>query len=166
MSVNSAKGCVPLAAVWTQSAKANQIPVAQFSVNCEAGFPPVNPAQLGSKANPFSVINIRSKGLVINNQGQEIPAPDLDFGYSTIYAKAGTITLNYDNQNPEPFKHNAVVYRNPTGKNLRASEIVSGTPGGSGPTYQTIVFKLDPGEYTIVCNVHLDLHMTKLVVVP
>lgn len=140
---------------------------ALYGTNClnvENGAPPpVRKGVLGSPEAPVSVITLRSEGTQL---GAQIPAPDLSFGFETVYAKAGQILMTYDNQNPAPFQHNAVVYRNATGKNLKASQVVAGTPGGSGPMLGSVSFRLEPGEYTIVCNVHLDLHMAKLIVVP
>jgi plastocyanin len=146
-------------------AKANGLGVASFGTNCDVTIPSRQEKVLGSPTAPVSNILLVASGLTTGADGQASPAPDLDFDYSTVYARAGAITLTFDNQNPTPFRHNAVVYRNATGTDLKTSEIVAGTPGGPGPSVNTISFTLDPGEYTIVCNVHLDLHMTRLVVV-
>lgn len=147
-------------------AKRNKIETS-YGTNCanvlSGGRPEVRKGVLGSRENPVSTIALRSEG---TQPGAQIPAPDLSFGFETVYARAGRILLTYDNQNPAPFQHNAVVYRNATGKDLKTSEIVAGTPGGSGPAFNTVAFNLEPGEYSIVCNVHLELHMAKLIVVP
>ena len=140
----------------------------RLSMNCGAdtGAPELNLSTgrvLGSAGNPVTVIELAARAVP---EGAGMPAPDLSFGFDTVYARAGTLTLVYDNQNPPPFEHNAVVYRNATGTNLRASEVVAGTPGGSGPARHSVEFRLEPGTYYIVCNVHLTLQQAKLIVVP
>ncbi len=112
----------------------------------------------------MSVIELLSEDLTEGNDGQNAAAPDLDFGWGLIYAKAGTVTMRYTNNNPAPFKHNAAVYRNSTGENLKTSQLVAGTPGGSGPTTSEVTFELEAGTYTIACNVHFSVQQVRLIV--
>lgn len=133
------------------------------AINCNsAQTPPTN--VLGSAVSPVTTMTLMTRGL---RPGETIAEPDLSFGYGLIYAKADTdLTIIYENDNPAPFLHNVTVYKNTTGTELKAYQILGQTPAGYGPVVNTLRTKLPAGEYRLVCNVHPTVQQARLVVVP
>jgi len=84
---------------------------------------------------------------------------DLKFDKSTLEAKAGTVVIEFDNQD-SGVMHNLHVFK---GKDA-SGESVGATDIAMGPTKQTLTLNLQPGTYYYQCDVHQTTMTGKLVV--
>jgi plastocyanin len=71
------------------------------------------------------------------------PGSDLAFDQTDVTAKAGRVTVNFDNQQSTP--HDVVV-QDPSGQELGKTDLISSS------TADTTV-ELQPGTYTFFCDV-------------
>lgn len=81
------------------------------------------------------------------------------FDKSELRAKAGEITITFDNQDGG-IVHNLHVYKgqDATGEDVGATEFEA------GPIVQTLKLDLEPGEYFYACNAHPATQFGKLIV--
>jgi plastocyanin len=71
------------------------------------------------------------------------PGSDLAFDQSEVTAKAGAVTINFDN--PQAISHDVVI-EDSSGEDLGETDLIA-----EGSTSATV--ELQPGTYTFYCNV-------------
>ncbi len=110
-----------------------------------AGSSPAATADDGSSDDVASTITLIAKNTL--------------FDKSELRAKAGEITITFDNQDGG-IVHNLHVYKgqDATGEDVGATEFEA------GPIVQTLKLDLEPGEYFYVCNAHPATQFGKLIV--
>lgn len=84
---------------------------------------------------------------------------DVKFDKSSLEAKAGTVVIEFDNQD-NGVQHNLAVFKgtDASGESVGATEVAM------GPTKQTLTLNLQPGTYYYQCDVHPKQMTGKLVV--
>lgn len=110
-----------------------------------AGSSPAATADDGSSDDGASTITLIAKNTL--------------FDKSELRAKAGEITITFDNQDGG-IVHNLHVYKgqDADGEDVGATELEA------GPIVQTLKLDLEPGEYFYVCNAHPATQFGKLIV--
>ena len=88
-----------------------------------------------------------------------ISAKNIKFDKSQLVATAGTIKIEFDN-NDTSVAHNFAVFKSASD----TSKPLGATPITSGPDKQTLTITLTPGQYYFECQVHpTQMHGTLVV---
>ncbi|MGE3074341.1 MAG: cupredoxin domain-containing protein [Dehalococcoidia bacterium] len=82
--------------------------------------------------------------------GLQITAKDTSFDKTSLTAKAGEVTIKFDNQDSIP--HNLDIFNGPKSSDDSAAK----TPIKTGPAKATLTVQLKPGKYYFQCDVHPD----------
>ncbi|MGE0598744.1 MAG: cupredoxin domain-containing protein [Dehalococcoidia bacterium] len=82
--------------------------------------------------------------------GLQLTAKNTSFDKTTLTAKAGSVSLKFDNQDSIP--HNVDVFDGPDA----SGNSLAKTPIKTGPGQATLTIQLKPGKYYYRCDVHPD----------